>query len=49
NKYDEPNSLCCLVALSDFEDSELYFLQLQIVVKLKLYQVVAFSSRLLLH
>ncbi|CAG8850576.1 3399_t:CDS:2, partial [Racocetra persica] len=33
----------------DFEGGELCFPQLQIVVKLKPGQVVAFSSRLLLH
>ncbi|CAG8499732.1 7155_t:CDS:2 [Scutellospora calospora] len=49
NEHDEPNSLCCLIALDDFESSELCFPQLQIVVKLKPGQVVAFSSHLLLH
>ena len=46
---DNPNSLCCLVALGDFEGGELCFPQLQIVVPLQPGQVVVFSSRLLLH
>ena len=49
DEHDEPNSLCCLVALGDFEGSELCFPQLQIIVPLRPGQVVAFSSRLLLH
>jgi len=49
DEHDEPNSLCCLVALGDFEGGELCFPQLQIVMPLKLGQVVVFSSRLLLH
>jgi hypothetical protein len=46
---DEPNGLCFLVALGDFEGGELCFPQLEIVVKLKPGQVVAFPSYLLLH
>jgi hypothetical protein len=49
DEHDEPNSLCCLVALGDFEGGELCFPQLQIIVPLRPGQVVAFSSRLLLH
>ncbi|KAF0532736.1 calnexin independence factor cif1 [Gigaspora margarita] len=49
DEHDEPNSLCCLVALGEFEGGELCFPQLQIVVPLQPGQVVAFSSRLLLH
>ncbi|RHZ48043.1 hypothetical protein Glove_562g3 [Diversispora epigaea] len=48
-KHDEPNSLCCLVALGNFEGGELCFPQLQIVIPLRPGQVVAFSSCLLLH
>jgi hypothetical protein len=47
--HDEPNSLCFLVALGDFEGGELCFPQLQILVPLRLGQIVAFSSRFLLH
>ncbi|POG59599.1 hypothetical protein GLOIN_2v1721053, partial [Rhizophagus irregularis DAOM 181602=DAOM 197198] len=43
---DDPNGLCFLVALEDFE---VCFPQLQILVKLKSGQIVAFSSYLLLH
>jgi hypothetical protein len=46
---DDPNGLCVLVALGDFEGGELCFPQLQIVVKLKPGQVVVFPSCLLLH
>ena len=46
---DDPNGLCVLVALGDFEGGELCFPQLQIVVKLKPGQVVIFPSYLLLH
>lgn len=49
DEHNDPNSLCCLVALGEFEGGELCFLQLQIVIPLRLGQVVAFSSRLLLH
>ncbi|CAG8620279.1 2438_t:CDS:2, partial [Racocetra persica] len=49
DEHDEPNSLCCLVALGEFEGGELCFPQLQIIVPLQPEQVVAFSSRLLLH
>jgi hypothetical protein len=49
DEHDDPNSLCCLVALGDFEGGELCFPQLQIVIPLKPGQVIAFSSRLLLH
>ncbi|CAG8821584.1 19431_t:CDS:2, partial [Racocetra persica] len=47
--HDEPNSLCVLVALGDFEGGELCFSQLQVVVHLRPGQVVVFASRLLLH
>ncbi|KAF0552242.1 calnexin independence factor cif1 [Gigaspora margarita] len=47
--HDEPNSLCVLVALGDFEGGELCFPQLQVVVHLRPGQVVAFASCLLLH
>ena len=46
---DDPNALCVLVALGDFEGGELCFPQLQIVVKLKPGQAVIFPSCLLLH
>jgi hypothetical protein len=46
---DDPNGLCFLIALGDFEGGELCFPQLQILVKLKPGQVVAFPSYLLLH
>ncbi|CAB5386653.1 unnamed protein product [Rhizophagus irregularis] len=46
---DDPNGLCFLVALGDFEGGELCFPQLQILVKLKPGQIVAFPSYLLLH
>ena len=46
---DTPEGLCFLVALGDFEGGELCFSQLQIMVKLKPGQVVAFPSYLLLH
>ena len=36
DSYDEKNSLCVLVALGDFEGSELCFSQLKIVIQLKL-------------
>jgi hypothetical protein len=49
DEKDEPNGLCFLVALGDFEGGELHFPQLQIVVKLRPGQVVAFPSHLLLH
>jgi len=49
DEHDEPNSLCCLVALGDFKGGELIFPQLQIIVSLRLGQVVVFLSRLLLH
>ena len=49
DENDEPNSLCCLVALGDFKGGELCFPQLQIIVSLRPGYVVAFSSRLLLH
>jgi hypothetical protein len=49
DELDEPNSLCCLVALGDYQGGELCFPQLQIIVPLQPGQVVAFSSRLLLH
>jgi len=46
---DDPNGLCFLITLGDFEGGELVFPQLQIVVKLKPGQIVAFPSYLLLH
>jgi len=49
DSYDEANSLCVLVALGDFEGGELCFPQLKIAIQLKPGQVVAFSSKLLLH
>ena len=49
DEHDEPNCLCCLVALGDFDRGELIFPQLQIIVLLRPEQVVAFPSRLLLH
>jgi hypothetical protein len=49
DEQDEPNSLCLLVALGDFEGGELCFPQIQIVVKLHPEQALAFSSHLLLH
>ena len=49
DEHDEPNCLCFLVALGEFEGGELCFPQLQTVVSLKIGQVVTFSSRLLLH
>ena len=49
DEHDDPNSLCCLVALGDYEGGELYFPRFEIVIPLKPGQVVAFSSRLLLH
>ena len=49
DEHDEPNSLCCLVALGDFKGGELIFPQLQIIVPLRPGQVVVFPSRLLLH
>ena len=49
DEHDDPNSLCCLVALGDFEGGELCFPQLQIVIPLRSGQLVAFSSRFLLH
>jgi len=42
DEHDEPNSLCCLVALGDFEGGELCFPQLQIIVPLRPGQIVAF-------
>ncbi|KAF0478127.1 calnexin independence factor cif1 [Gigaspora margarita] len=49
DKNNEPNSLCCLVALGDFKGGELCFPQLKIIVPLRPEQVIVFSSRLLLH
>ncbi|RHZ90221.1 hypothetical protein Glove_2g63 [Diversispora epigaea] len=49
DEHDELNSLYFLVALGDFVGGELCFPQLQIVVPLQAGQIVAFSSRLLLH
>lgn len=46
---DDPNGLCFVVALGDFEGGELCFPQLEIIVELKSGQVVAFPSKLLLH
>ena len=49
DSFDDPNCLYCLMAFGDFEGGELNFSQLNIVIHLKPYQIVAFSSRLLLH
>lgn len=49
DEHDDPNSFCCLVALGEFEGGELCFPQLKIVIPLRPNQVIAFSSRLLLH
>ncbi|CAG8818501.1 13698_t:CDS:2, partial [Racocetra persica] len=49
DESDEPNSLCCLVTLGDFDGGELCFLKLKIIVPLHPRQVIVFSSRLLLH
>src|SRR5436305_14524833 len=49
DEHDEPNSLCYLVALGDFDSGQLCFPQLQIVIPLKPGQIVAFSSRFLMH
>ena len=49
DEHDEPNSLCCIVSLGDFDGGELCFPQLQIVIPLRPGQIFAFSSRLLLH
>lgn len=42
DKNDEPNSLCCLVALGDFKGGELCFPQLKIIVPLRPGQVIVF-------
>jgi hypothetical protein len=49
DEYDDLNSFCCLVALGEFEGGELCFPQLEIVIPLRLNQVIAFPSRFLLH
>jgi hypothetical protein len=49
DRNDEPDSLCCLVALGDYEGGELCFPQLEIVISLRPNQVVLFSSNFLLH
>ncbi|CAG8646800.1 7157_t:CDS:2, partial [Racocetra persica] len=49
DEHDEPNSLCCLVTLREFEGGELCFPRLQIIILLQPGQVVAFSLRFLLH
>ena len=49
DEHDEPNSLCCLVALGDFDGGQLCFPQLQIVIPLRPGQIVAFSFRFLMH
>ena len=49
DEHDEPNSLCCLVALGDFNGGQLCFSQLQIVIPLRPGQIVAFSSCFLMH
>ncbi|RIA91867.1 hypothetical protein C1645_821415 [Glomus cerebriforme] len=46
---DDPNGLCFVVALEDFEGGEFCFLQLKIIVELKPEQVVAFPFKLLLY
>ena len=42
DEHDEPNSLCCLVTLGDFDGGQLCFPQLQIVIPLRPGQIVAF-------
>jgi hypothetical protein len=49
DKHDDPNSLCCLVVLGDFEGGELCFPQLKIIIPLRPGQILLFPSRLLLH
>jgi hypothetical protein len=49
DESDDPNSLCFLIALGEFEGGELYFPQLNIIIKLKPGQIVVFPSHLLLH
>ena len=49
DEHDELNSLCCLVALGDFDGGQLCFPQLQIVIPLRPGQIVAFSFRFLMH
>ena len=49
DEHDEANILCVLVALGDYEGGELCFPQLQVVVRIRPGQVIAFASRLLLH
>ncbi|KAF0419877.1 calnexin independence factor cif1 [Gigaspora margarita] len=49
DKNDEPNSLCCFVALGDFKEDELCFPQLKIIVLLRPGQVIVFFSCLLLY
>jgi hypothetical protein len=49
DKNDDPNSLCCLITLGDYEDDELCFSELKIIISLKPNQVLVFSSYFLLH
>ncbi|RHZ51912.1 hypothetical protein Glove_468g9 [Diversispora epigaea] len=49
DEHDNPNCLCILIALSNFDGGELCFPQLKIIIPLRPNQIVAFSSRLLLH
>jgi hypothetical protein len=42
DNLDEPNCLCCLMAFGNFQGGELNFPQLNIVIHLKPYQIVAF-------
>ncbi|RHZ76539.1 hypothetical protein Glove_196g94 [Diversispora epigaea] len=49
DKHDNPNCLCILIALGNFDGGELCFFQLKIIIPLCPNQIVAFSSRLLLH
>ncbi|CAG8757928.1 19358_t:CDS:2, partial [Racocetra persica] len=49
DEHDEANSLCVLVALGDYEEGELCFPQLQMVIHLRPEQIIVFASRLLLY
>ncbi|RHZ48353.1 hypothetical protein Glove_552g1 [Diversispora epigaea] len=49
DEHDNPNCLCILIALGNFDGGELCFPQLKIIIPLRPNQIVAFSSRLLLH
>ncbi|CAG8572107.1 15088_t:CDS:2 [Funneliformis mosseae] len=49
DEHDDPNFLCCLIILGDFKRGELCFSQLQIIIPLRLGQLMAFSSCFLLY